>query len=59
MKDRYEADPCSACPYRLGIIKTLVCPCPQYREGGFKLLRDYLRRASGDSKSFVKTGESP
>lgn len=51
MKNRYEASPCSACPYHLGIIKTLVCPCFQCRVSGFKLLEDFLRRVGGDSRA--------
>lgn len=29
--------PCAVCPYKLGIIKTVVNPCPQCRIKGYPL----------------------
>ncbi len=28
--------PCSICPYTLGLIQTLINPCPQCRENGYQ-----------------------
>ncbi len=28
--------PCSKCPYQLGLVHTLVNPCPQCRENGYQ-----------------------
>ena len=27
--------PCAKCPYKLGIIKTIVNPCPHCKENGY------------------------
>lgn len=32
--------PCSRCPYKLGIIKTLVNPCPQCKASGYKYFEE-------------------
>lgn len=42
--------PCAVCLYHLGIIKTFVCPCPQCRAGGFKVLKELLRQVSGGTR---------
>lgn len=28
--------PCATCLYKLGMVKTLINPCPQCRAGGYK-----------------------
>ena len=28
--------PCSRCPYKLGLMHTVVNPCPQCKENGYK-----------------------
>lgn len=31
--------PCMRCPYRLGLVKTLINPCPQCIAHGFSFVR--------------------
>ena len=35
--------PCAECPYKLGLIKTLVNPCPQCIANGYKTFETYKR----------------
>ena len=46
MKGKREAFPCAWCPYHLGIIKTLVSPCPQCPGSGIWLVGEVLRKAN-------------
>lgn len=46
MKGKRETSPCARCPYHLGIIRTLVSPCPQCHGGGLWLAEEVLRKAN-------------
>ena len=39
--------PCPVCPYKLGMIKTLVSPCPQCRLTGYSF---YCKHSKGPGK---------
>ena len=43
--------PCGKCPYKLGLIKTLVNPCIQCKANGYKLIDDFLKRIDTNPKS--------
>lgn len=35
--------PCSKCPYKLGVVKTVVNPCPQCKLNGYQAFEQFLR----------------
>ena len=37
-------EPCRICPYKLGIVKTFVDPCPQCRKNGYS----FFKRLNGE-----------
>ena len=39
--------PCPVCPYKLGMIKTLVSPCPQCRLTGYSF---YYKHSKGRAR---------
>ncbi len=39
--------PCPKCPYKLGIIKTPVNPCPQCKLNGYQAFEQFRRQAEG------------
>ena len=41
--------PCPKCPYELGLIKTLCCPCPGCKLNGYRMAERF-------SKMSVKCG---
>ncbi|MBR4210990.1 MAG: hypothetical protein IKR84_01200 [Oscillibacter sp.] len=36
--------PCARCPYKLGLVRTLVNPCPQCRADGYAMFEQFRRR---------------
>lgn len=46
--DRHRIPPCARCPYKLGLVRTLVNPCPQCREDGYAMYDRFLTRGGGD-----------
>ncbi len=38
--------PCSECPYKQGIVKTLVNPCPSCKENGYKTFEQFQKNLS-------------
>lgn len=40
--------PCSKCPYKLGLVQTLINPCPQCKENGYQTFERFQQQASGD-----------
>lgn len=35
--------PCSKCPYKLGLVKTLVNPCPECRLNGYQSYKQFTK----------------
>ncbi len=35
--------PCGECPYKLGLVETLVNPCPQCRQNGYSTYERFLK----------------
>lgn len=33
--------PCAMCPYRLGLVHTVVNPCPQCEENGYQMYEHF------------------
>ena len=42
--------PCAKCPYKLGLVHTLVNPCPQCKEDGYQMYERFRQEASSDNK---------
>ena len=40
---RYLKAPCARCPYKLGLVRAIVNPCPQCRANGYSLF-EQLRK---------------
>lgn len=43
MKEKSES-PCFKCPYKLGVIKTLVNPCPQCKMTGYSTYKRFIKQ---------------
>ncbi len=39
--------PCPRCPYKLGLVHTVVNPCPQCKENGYKTYEQFKKEPSG------------
>lgn len=35
--------PCAKCPYKLGLVKTPVNPCPECRLNGYQSYKQFVR----------------
>ncbi len=44
-----EKAPCGECPYKLGMVETLVNPCPQCRQNGYSTY-EWLRKMQYQGK---------
>lgn len=44
-----KKNPCSRCPYTLGLIKTLTNPCPECRMNGYRSYEWFQKQLSGES----------
>ena len=40
--------PCAKCPYKLGLVQTLINPCPQCRENGYQTFERFQKELSAD-----------
>ena len=40
--------PCAKCPYKLGLVQTLINPCPQCKENGYQAFERFQKQTSGD-----------
>lgn len=38
--------PCFRCPYKLGLVHTVVNPCPQCKENGYKTYEQFKKEPS-------------
>ena len=44
MKKNYRLkSPCSQCPYTLGLVHTLINPCPQCKEAGYQMFEQFQK----------------
>lgn len=41
--------PCAKCPYKLGLVKTLVNPCPQCKANGYCMFERFVNGEKGES----------
>lgn len=39
--------PCAKCPYKLGLVKTLVNPCPQCKANGYMTYKQLTENKFG------------
>lgn len=46
--------PCAKCPHKLGLVHTVVNPCPQCKENGYQTFERFQQQASGD---YLTSGE--
>lgn len=44
--------PCGKCPYKLGQIKTLMNPCPQCKQNGYRTFEQFQKQLRGE-KGYV------
>lgn len=42
--------PCPRCPYKLGLVHTLINPCPQCRENGYQMFERFQREVPPDKR---------
>lgn len=35
---------CSKCPYKLGLVHTLINPCPQCKKGGYQMFEGFQKQ---------------
>lgn len=47
--DRQPSILCAKCPYKLGLVHTVVNPCPQCKENGYQTFERFQKQASGDN----------
>lgn len=40
--------PCSECPYKRGLVQTVVNPCPQCRSNGYRMLGMFQKQQKND-----------
>lgn len=36
--------PCDKCPYKLGLVQTLINPCPQCKENGYAMFERFQKQ---------------
>lgn len=46
--------PCFKCPYKLGLVKTFVNPCPQCKENDHQAYEHFLREVPASYLDFSK-----
>lgn len=42
--------PCAKCPYKLGLVQTLIDPCPQCKENGYQMYERFQQEMSGGDR---------
>lgn len=50
MKNMSDKPPCSKCPYKLGIIKATVNPCPQCKLNGYSAYKHFITNMQKGTK---------
>lgn len=40
--------PCTKCPYKLGLVRTVVNPCPQCKQNGYSFYKQYTQNKVKD-----------
>lgn len=43
--------PCAKCPYKLGLVHTIVNPCPQCKENGYQMYEHLKKKVAGKEKA--------
>lgn len=51
---RHLKPPCAKCPYKLGLVHTVVNPCPQCRENGYQTFERFQKNISGQGPNRAK-----
>ncbi|MBR3570507.1 MAG: hypothetical protein IKN96_06880 [Oscillibacter sp.] len=36
--------PCARCPYKLGLVRAVVNPCPQCKDNGYAMFEQFQKR---------------
>ena len=49
--------PCDKCPYKLGLVQTLINPCPQCKENGYQTFERFRRELSANDRQGRATTE--
>ena len=47
---KLKKKPCAKCPYKLGIIKTLINPCPECKLNSYQSYEWFKKQLSGETK---------
>lgn len=47
---RQIKSPCDKCPYKLGLVQTLINPCPQCKENGYLTFERFQKEAIADER---------
>ena len=45
--------PCSKCPYKLGIIETLVNPCPNCKLNNYSTYKVFIKQLNKEAKTDI------
>jgi len=43
--------PCAECPYKLGLVHTVVNPCPRCKANGYQTFETFQKQAIGDGST--------
>ena len=46
---RRIAPPCNKCSYKLGLVQTVVNPCPQCKENGYQVYECFQSKIPGEN----------
>ena len=38
--------PCDKCPYKLGLVKAIVCPCPSCKSNGYQTFETFTEKTA-------------
>lgn len=49
LNNRMKA-PCAKCPYKLGLMKTPINPCPQCKQNGYSSYEWFQKQLAGEKK---------
>lgn len=44
--------PCAKCPYKLGLVQTVVNPCPQCKENGYQAYDRFQKQVLEDDPTY-------
>lgn len=42
--------PCDKCPYKLGLVQTLINPCPQCKENNYQMFERFQKKPLADKR---------